>query len=391
MTWLLPQHVKAAAGTHPLGVYVHVPWCARRCTYCDFNTYVRRPVPGPADGPAGTAAVLAAELELLRAALPTLPGPVQTVFFGGGTPTLLPPNDLGRVLAAIRDLFGIGPDAEVTTEANPESVDPGTLHELRGVGFNRLSLGMQSAVPAVLETLGRAHPAGAAERAVGWAAEAGFAQVSLDLIYGTPGESGDDWRRTLSAAVDTGVDHVSAYSLKIEPGTALGAALRRRDVAETDPDVLADRYEIADSALEAAGLRWYEISNWARPGAECRHNLGYWRGHDWIGIGPGAHSHVAGSRWWNERNPGRAAGMVAGGRLPIETGESLSAEERELERLMLGIRLREGVAIGGRQAYDAATAVADGLLDEGMANCGRARLTRRGRLLADAVTRTLTA
>lgn len=375
---------------------MHVPWCARRCSYCDFNTYVDRSggQAGPGGSPASnalddTVRDLELELALLGNLIGDRPSRVDTLFFGGGTPTLLAPEVLGRLIGSVRDRFGLEPLAEVTVEANPETLDPPILARLREAGVNRLSIGQQSAVESVLRVLGREHDAERGFRAVEWARSAGFDNVSLDLIYGAPGESSDDWRQSVAAAVDSGADHVSAYALKIEAGTALGAARLRGEVEDPDPDLLADRYEMADRVLSDSGRPWYEISNWSRPDRCCQHNLGYWHGDDWLGVGPGAHSHVSGVRWWNVRNPRRAAARLAAGRLPVDSGEVPDREARDLERVMLGIRLREGMGTDGFSGRVVSELVTDGLLQSEDARAGKAVLTRQGRLLADAVTRRL--
>lgn len=384
------------------GVYVHVPFCRVRCGYCDFTTYTATELGGGATQ-AAYAATAAAEIELARRVLAAAGRggrPVATVFFGGGTPTVLPVADLARLLRGVEDAWGLAPGAEVTTEANPDSVTPDSLAGLAAAGFTRVSFGVQSVVPHVLATLDRTHDPARVPDAVRWARDAGLA-VSLDLIYGTPGESYDDWRRSLDAVADLGadgVDHVSAYALVVEPGTRLAAQVRRGELAEPDPDDQAAKYELADAALSAAGLTWYEVSNWARSDADAsRHNLGYWRGADWWGIGPGAHSHVAAGdravRWWNVRHPRPYAERLAAGRSPAAGRELLGPDDVALERVLLGVRLREGLPLAavpdaGRQA--AAGLVADGLLDGVAAVRGRAVLTLRGRLLADAVVRALT-
>jgi putative oxygen-independent coproporphyrinogen III oxidase len=389
----LPEPALAQLGERPFGVYVHVPFCATRCGYCDFNTYTAEELPGGVS--AGTYAASAiAELRLARGVLGDSAPPVATVFFGGGTPTLLAPDQLAAIVRAIENLFGFEPGVEVTTEANPESVTPASFAALRAAGFTRLSLGMQSAAPRVLATLDRTHTPGRAVAAAREARAAGFGHVSLDLIYGTPGESDDDWRASLHAALDTEPDHVSAYSLTVEPGTRLHARVRRGELPAPEEDALADRYELADALLGEAGLRWYEISNWAASdGARCRHNLGYWRGGDWWGIGPGAHSHVGGVRWWNVLHPSTYAARLAADESPAQARELLDAATRRFERIMLELRLTEGLDAAllddaGREA--AAQAVADGLADPAALASGRVRLTRCGRLLADTVVRQLT-
>jgi oxygen-independent coproporphyrinogen-3 oxidase len=388
--------VAAGAAGRAFGVYLHVPFCRVRCGYCDFNTYSAADLGGEAD-PAGYLRAATAELDLAAGVLERagLAGrPAATVFVGGGTPTLLPPADLTGLLGGVRDRFGLAPGAEVTTEANPDSVDAAGLAALARAGFTRVSFGMQSAVPRVLATLDRTHDPARVPAAVRWARDAGLS-VSLDLIYGTPGESAADWRASVEAALACEPDHVSAYALVVEPGTRLAVRIRRGEIGATDDDDLADRYEDADDLLAGAGLHWYEVSNWARTAdAACRHNLGYWRGDDWWGIGPGAHSHVGGVRWWNVRHPRAYAQRLAGGS-PAQAREVLTAEQRRDERVLLGVRLAEGLPLAeleppGRRAV--AGLVTDGLLD-GRAALDRRRpralLTRRGRLLADAVVRAL--
>ncbi len=354
------------------GVYVHVPWCRSVCGYCDFNTYVPR-----GDEPAGYADTALAEIALMpRDRRP------DTVFIGGGTPTLLDPADVGRIVAALEP----APGAEVTIEANPETVDEARLAALRAAGVTRVSIGMQSARAHVLRTLERVHTPGAAVRAARDARRAGFEHVSLDLIYGTPGETDDDWRATVDAALSAQPDHVSAYALTVERGTRLSAQVRAGRVPAPDEDALADRYEIADAMLTSAGLPWYEICSWAaNPGAQCRHNLGYWDSGDWWAIGPGAHGHVGGERFWTHRHPHTHAAAVARGERPIAGRERLTTEQRRLERTMLGLRRREGIATTELDATVVSGLRADGLLEGG----DRAVLTLRGRRLADTVIRAL--
>jgi len=369
------------------GVYVHVPFCLTRCGYCDFNTYVGS---GADDREAWVRAAIA-EIALARRALGPSAPPADTVFFGGGTPTLLEAGQLAGVLKAIGEALGLADGAEVTTEANPEDVDAGALAALRGAGFTRVSLGMQSAVGHVLAVLDRRHTPERPAGAVAEARAAGFEHVSLDLIYGTPGETDADWEASLAVALAAAPDHVSAYALSVEPGTALHARVRRGALPAPDPDVAADRYLAAEATLSRAGLAWYEISNWAAgPTARCRHNLGYWRDGDWWGVGPGAHSHVRGERWWNVRHPAAYARRLAAGESPAAGCEALDAPTRRFERVMLGVRLAEGLdrALLG----PAGEAAAEWLADDGLVELspGRVRLTLDGRLKADAVVRALT-
>jgi oxygen-independent coproporphyrinogen-3 oxidase len=392
----LPDSARAGLGERPFGLYVHVPYCTTRCGYCDFNTYTAAELgAGPATTSLGSYADLAiSEIRFARRILGHVDLPVSTVFFGGGTPTLLAPAAFGAILRVIDGEFGLTSGAEVTTEANPETVDEASLSELRSQGLTRISFGMQSAVPEVLAVLDRVHRPGRPAQCAAWARAAGFEHVSLDLIYGTPGESDADWRRSLDAAVAAAPDHVSAYALTVETGTRLAARVRRGELDPPDDDVLADRYLAADEILSAAGYAWYEISNWAvsRP-SRCAHNMLYWTGGDWWGIGPGAHSHVGGTRWWNVRHPAAYAARIAAGSSPGQAREILSGPERQLERVMLLIRLADGCPVevlGPAGQANAAQVVADGLADAAALARGRILLTRRGRLLADAVTQKLT-
>ena len=370
-----------------LSAYVHVPFCAVRCGYCDFNTYTNLdfgPGASTSDFPESLAGEIALSRNVLRGGEA---GPlIDTVFFGGGTPTMLDPGQLGSVLAALDAAFGLREGAEATTEANPESVDRESLFQLADAGFTRVSFGMQSAVESVLATLDRRHTPGQVGRAVGWAREAGL-DVSVDLIYGAPGETMGQWRRSIEAAIALEPDHLSAYALTVEPGTKMGAQAARGVIRLPDPDELADKYEAADEAFEAAGYRWYEISNWARGGRECRHNRVYWGGGNWWGYGPGAHSHINGTRFWNVKHPLAYARRVAVGKSPAAAREVLTASEIADEAVMLGVRMREGIEIPRFiSAQTTAGLVADGLLDGQAAIAGRIVLTLRGRLLADAVT-----
>jgi putative oxygen-independent coproporphyrinogen III oxidase len=388
----LPTSVRAAARERPFGVYVHVPFCRTRCGYCDFNTYTADEL-GPGVSRGSYADTVLSELRLARFVLRDVAPPVSTVFFGGGTPSVLPADHLGLIVREIRELFGVASDVEITTEANPESVTPAYFAELRRAGFNRVSLGMQSAVPHVLEVLDRQHPPGRPEQAVAEAHAAGFEHVNLDLIYGAPHETEADWQTSLDAAIAADPDHISAYALVVEPGTALARQVARGVVAAPDDDVLADRYVQADETLAAAGLHWYEVSNWARSdAAQCRHNLLYWRDGSWWGAGPGAHSHVAGVRWWNVKHPARYAALLDAGQSPAAAREVLDASARLTEQVMLGVRLREGlptVALPSTARAKVSALTSWGLLDPVAGYHDRLVLTQRGRLLADAVVRDL--
>ena len=389
----LVSHPPARDAGAPFGIYLHVPFCASRCGYCDFNTYTAGEL-GSATSTADWERAAHEEIDLAARALGR-EGPlprIDTVFVGGGTPSLVGATVLGGLLGHLRDVFGLAPDAEVTTEANPESTSPEFFAELLAAGFTRVSLGLQSTSSRVLAILGRAHSPARALAAAREAREAGFGHVNLDVIYGTPGETDDDLRRTLADVLDTGVDHVSAYSLIVEDGTALARRVRRGETPATDDDVFADRYEIVARTLGDVGFHWYEVSNFARSrAAECRHNLGYWRDGDWWGLGPGAHSHVAGLRWWNHRHPARYASACDEGVLPVAGAEPLSEADRHLERVMLGLRLAEGLP-DEEFAPDelrrlAARAAAGDLRrrDPGLPGGPGYALTERGRLLADGV------
>ncbi|MDN4472489.1 radical SAM family heme chaperone HemW [Demequina zhanjiangensis] len=402
-----PTAASSDAGTRPasprdLGVYIHVPFCRVRCGYCDFNTYAPSEVGG-----ATREGYVESALKEMALAGQVMAGDgreVSTVFLGGGTPTMLDADALAALLDGVRTTWGLAADAEVTTEANPDSVSRASLSRLADAGFTRVSFGMQSAVPHVLATLERTHDPENVARAVAWAREAGL-DVSLDLIYGTPGESLEDWQASLDAAISLEPDHVSAYALVIEPGTRMGAQLKRGQIEAVDLDTQAEMYELADARLSAAGYGWYEVSNWAR-GREhaCRHNIAYWRSQDWWGVGPGAHSYlgprigasgeaVGAERWWNVKHPRAYADRLASGEDPAAEREPLTEDDLALEAVMLRLRLADGMPVGDlpeRRAPQIARLVADGILDGRAAIGGTLLLTLKGRLLADAAVRDLT-
>lgn len=389
---ILPPQVLAGVEHRKFGLYVHIPFCAVRCGYCDFNTYTATELGGGASQDA-YASTAVSELDFASLALDAsgLPRrPLSTVFFGGGTPTLLPAEDLARILRAAVGHWGLESGAEVTTEANPDSVTPESLGVLADAGFTRVSFGMQSAVPHVLKVLDRTHTPSRVPLVVQWAREAGLA-VSLDLIYGTPGESMADWQLSLETALSYQPDHISAYALIVEDGTKLAAQIRRGEVPGIDDDDHASKYELADKMISEAGLNWYEVSNWSRtPEQACRHNLAYWRGDDWWGIGPGAHSHVGGVRWWNVKHPTAYASRLGSGTSPAAGRETLDLETREVERIMLEARLGTGLSVDALDAigrHAMAGLIADELVDPVQAFKGRLVLTLKGRLLADAVVR----
>ncbi|BBY35057.1 coproporphyrinogen III oxidase [Mycolicibacter minnesotensis] len=382
----LPEVAQARRGQDgPFGVYVHVPFCFTRCGYCDFNTYTPAELGGA--NPDAWVAALATELELAAARLGGRRA--DTVFVGGGTPSLLGGQRLARVLSHVREHFGLADGAEVTTEANPESTSPEFFEAIRAAGYTRVSLGMQSVSPFVLGTLDRIHSPGRPVAAAREVRAAGFEHLNIDLIYGTPGETDDDLLRSVDAALEAGADHVSAYSLIVEDGTALARRVRSGELPAPEPDVAAHRYELVDARLRGAGMDWYEVSNWSRPGAACRHNLGYWGGGQWWGAGPGAHSFDGALRWWNVKHPNTYAQLLDQRALPVAGFEQLSAADRHTEEVMLALRMRDGLALSVLDAGErerAATAVSDGLLDT---DGQRLVLTDRGRLLADAVVRSL--
>ena len=386
---MLPAAALDELAGRPFGVYVHVPFCATRCGYCDFNTYTPGEL-GVSSSPRAWLDALRRELDLAVRVLDN-PSPADTVFVGGGTPSLMGAAGLAAVLDAVRHTLGLAPDAEVTTEANPESTGPEFFAGIAAAGYTRVSLGMQSTAPHVLAVLDRSHTPGQSVAAAVQARVAGLAHVSLDLIYGTPGETRDDLAASLDAALDAGVDHISAYALVVEAGTALARRVARGELPAPDDDVLAERYEQIDAALSGAGLRWYEVSNWARSAqSRCRHNLGYWAGGNWWGAGPGAHSHVGGVRWWNAKHPARYAELLASGHSPAAGRELLTSEQRYTERVMLGLRLADGLPLdvlkaSGRAAADRARADRLATVVAG----DRLALTLRGRLLTDTVVRTL--
>jgi len=391
---VLPAQAAIGAAERKFSLYTHIPFCAVRCGYCDFNTYTATELGGGASQDA-YAATAVREVHFAARAMEASGLPARklsTVFFGGGTPTLLPAGDLVAILGAAVEQWGVEDGAEVTTEANPDSVTLDSLKELHDGGFTRVSFGMQSAVPHVLKVLDRTHNPERVPQAVAWAREVGL-NVSVDLIYGTPGESIADWETSVRTALSYEPDHISAYSLIVEEGTKLAAQIRRGQVPNIDDDDHAVKYELADALFTEGGLGWYEVSNWARtPKDACQHNLAYWRGDDWWGVGPGAHSHVGGVRWWNVKHPTAYANRLDKGESPAAGRETLDDDTRTMERIMLTSRLSEGMPVAtlspeGRKAV--AGLIAQELIDPVKAFGGTIVLTLKGRLLGDAVTRAL--
>lgn len=387
----LPEQSLETVGSQALSFYLHVPYCATRCGYCDFNTYTAAEL-GPTVSRATWADSAIAEIDLARQVLGADTPAVGTVFVGGGTPTLLPSRDLVRVVAHLRATFGLADDVEITTEANPDSVTPESLATLRDGGFNRISFGMQSTSEHVLASLERTHRPGRALEAVGEAQTAGFDNINVDLIFGTPGETESDLQRSLEDVIALGVQHVSAYALIVEDGTRLARRIQRGEAPAPDDDVQADRYELVDRMLGDAGFDWYEISNWSTSGHECRHNLAYWEGTNWWGVGPGAHSHVAGTRWWNERHPATWTKALVEGRSPAQARELVAADDRVVERIMLQTRIKRGLSVWELDQpalNQLGKLVEHGLIEDPRGHGDRVVLTLRGRLLADVVVHAL--
>ena len=376
-----------------LSFYLHIPYCVKRCGYCDFNTYT------PAELQIESSLkeislsytdLLIAELRQARAASKATT--IPTIFFGGGTPSLMEPSDLGRMLHQLRNDFEFAPDCEITMEANPDTITRERLEGFKSAGINRLSFGMQSAVPHVLAVLDRTHNPENVARSIELAREIGFEEISVDLIYGTPGESLDDWRVTLDTALALPVTHISAYALIIETGTKLAAAIKRGDINSPDDDLMAEKYLMADMRFHEAGLNWYELSNWSRPGSEARHNVAYWQGANWWGAGPGAHSHIDGKRWWNVKHPNAYRERIEASLSPELAHEILTAEEKELEKVLLAIRMPRGLErdeFTGRQTTLLNSYRETGAFEESDWQAGFITLSRHGRLIADAIVREL--
>jgi len=376
----------------PLSFYIHIPYCVRRCGYCDFNTYTPAELQVSEDLTKisnNHIDLLIAEADLARASVKTS-APIPTIFFGGGTPTLMEPSDLKRVLQHLEDKFGFAPDIEITIEANPDTVTKEKLAALREIGINRISFGMQSGVEHVLKVLDRTHNPANVSKATNWAREVGFKEISVDLIYGAPAESIEDWQTTIRTALELPISHISAYALIVEAGTKLAGQVKRGEVVIPEDDQTADKYLIADESFSKAGFDWYELSNWSKAGSECRHNIAYWVGANWWGLGPGAHSHVDGVRFWNVKHPAAYQDRLTTGAEPIQEREILTEEQMASERLMLEIRLKSGIAKSSLTAeqLDALESFRiGGSLDPDMWAAQRVALTQSGRLIADRIVR----
>ena len=384
--------------------YVHIPFCRVRCGYCDFNTYTSTELKGVSQD--GFAAHLIEEIRFSARVLADSgfsPKPLSSVFFGGGTPTQLPASDLAAILAELIATFGLQtgtdglPIAEITTEANPDNVDLQYLTALKAAGFTRVSFGMQSAVASVLKTLDRSHTPERVPLVVQWAKQVGL-QTSVDLIYGAPRESIADWHRSIDAALSYQTDHISAYSLIVEPGTKLARQISAGDLPEPDEDEQATKYEMAEKAFAEAGLSWYEVSNWSRSEqTQSAHNLSYWQSKNWWGYGPGAHSHIGGVRWWNQKHPATYVAPLSKGLSPALGREILDAKTQLEELVLLMIRTKQGLPIQVLKDLEVfepkliAGLIADELINPSSAMKGTIQLTLKGRLLADSVIRTLIA
>jgi oxygen-independent coproporphyrinogen-3 oxidase len=382
-----------SADSSALSFYIHIPYCIKRCGYCDFNTYTPAELKDEAtlaDVSQGYIDLLIEEISMARAASQATT--VPTIFFGGGTPSLMEPEDLGRVIAAIEKNFGLADDVEITMEANPDSLTHERLAGYRAAGINRLSIGMQSAATHVLKVLDRTHNPENIAKVVAWAHEVGFNEISLDLIYGTPGETLADWEQSLDAALALDITHISAYALIVENGTKLAAQVKRGDVVIPDDDETADKYLLADNKMRAAGFDWYEVSNWSKSASPCRHNVAYWQGANWWGAGPGAHSHIDGRRWWNVKHPTAYRERIESSLSPMQEEEILSDAERSREEIMLLIRLATGlprIGLDARQAEIVATYIESRDIDPAAWSQGALVLTQQGRLIADRIVREL--
>ena len=375
-----------------LAFYIHIPYCVKRCGYCDFNTYT----PSELKITEGLAQISNSYIDLLLMEIKAAKSQVSqsanvpSIFFGGGTPSLMQPDDIGRVISTIKSEFTLLPDAEITMECNPDTVTKESLAAFRAVGVNRVSFGMQSAVKHVLATLDRTHNPENLLQATTWAKEVGFSEISVDLIYGTPGESLSDWQTSIDAALTLPITHISAYALIIEEGTKLAAQIKRGEVAQVDDDLTAEKYLVADKAFTEAGFEWYELSNWAKSGSLSKHNLAYWSGDNWWGAGPGAHSHLNGKRFWNVKHPNLYKERVLANQSPVADSEALDELQIESERLMLSLRLPSGLdkqSLNELQLAELSSYVESGHLDQANWNQGRATLTLNGRLIADRILR----
>jgi len=375
-----------------LAFYIHIPYCVKRCGYCDFNTYT----PAELQLTEGLTQISNSYIDLLVKEIEFARNQVgesaivPSIFFGGGTPSLMEASDIKRVITAISKQFKLDPIAEVTLETNPDTVTKEKLKQFYDAGVNRISFGMQSSVPHVLKTLDRTHNPDNLQQVTKWATEVGFKEISVDLIYGTPGESKQDWQQSIDSALALPISHISAYALIVEEGTKLAAQIKRGEIAKPDDDLTAEKYIMADKAFTTAGFHWYELSNWAKPNSQSKHNLAYWLGHNWWGAGPGAHSHINGKRFWNVKHPNLYKQKIQANETVILDSEVLKGSQIESERLMLSIRLPQGLeknTLNNQQILELTDYVNSGHLDQENWNLGRATLTLDGRLIADRIVR----
>lgn len=375
-----------------LAFYIHIPYCVKRCGYCDFNTYT----PAELQITEGLAQISNSYIDLLVKEIEFARNQVgesaivPSIFFGGGTPSLMEASDIKRVITAISEQFKLDSIAEVTLETNPDTVTKEKLKQFYDAGINRISFGMQSSVLHVLKTLDRTHNPENLPQVTKWASEVGFKEISVDLIYGTPGESKQDWQQSIDSALALPISHISAYALIVEEGTKLAAQIKRGEIAKPDDDLTAEKYIMADKAFTAAGFNWYELSNWAKPNSQSKHNLAYWLGHNWWGIGPGAHSHIDGKRFWNVKHPNLYKQKIQANETVVLESEVLESSQVESERLMLSIRLPQGLeknTLNNQQILELTDYVNSGHLDQENWNLGRATLTLDGRLIADRIVR----
>jgi len=374
-----------------LSFYVHIPYCVKRCGYCDFNTYT----PAELQISDGLSQISNSYIELViqeieQARLTVGEATVPTIFFGGGTPSLMEASDIARVITKIKNSFLLSDDCEITLETNPDTVDKQKLVAFKDAGINRISVGMQSAVDHVLKTLDRTHNPQNLPQVTQWAREVGFKDISVDLIYGTPGESLSDWQVSIDAALDLPINHISAYALIVEEGTKLANAIKRGEIGNVDDDLTAEKYLMADQAFSKAGFTWYELSNWSKANGESKHNSAYWLNQNWWGVGPGAHSHIDGKRWWNVKHPNIYKTKITNNESPVLDQEILEPIQIESERLMLSIRLPSGVSkesLSNEQLKILQPYVESGALDLNNWSAGSVSLSLNGRLIADRIVR----
>jgi oxygen-independent coproporphyrinogen-3 oxidase len=375
-----------------LAFYIHIPYCIKRCGYCDFNTYTPSELQittGLKNITNSYTTLLITEIKSARKQVGER-AVVPSIFFGGGTPSLMEAEDIKSIISNIGSEFDLAGDIEITLESNPDTVDKDKLEKFYQAGINRISFGMQSAVPHVLATLDRTHNPDNLYQVTKWASEVGFKEISVDLIYGTPGESKSDWQKSIDTALSLPITHISAYALIIEEGTKLAAQIKRGEVDQVDDDLTAEKYLMADNAFTKFGFNWYELSNWSKVNSESKHNLAYWLGKNWWGAGPGAHSHLNGKRFWNVKHPNLYKQKIDANESPVADSEDLKELQIESERLMLSIRLPSGVeknTLNEQQISDLSGYVESGHLDKGDWDNGRATLTLNGRLIADRIVR----